>query len=120
MTAIYLVSGSSDAPGPGAGWDKLAHAAVYCVLGLLCLRACHGGLGPLRTGPTLLALLLALGYGAFDELHQSRVPGRDASIADWVADAAGVMLALPGARLLGKTDNGGGPAPAAGRQGNPT
>ena len=33
-------------------WDKLAHVVIYGALALLCLRATHGGLGPLRAWPT--------------------------------------------------------------------
>jgi VanZ family protein len=80
--------------------DKVAHAAAYAALGVLCLRACHGGLQRLRPGATLLALGLTLGYGALDEWHQSFVPRRRASAGDWLADAAGAALALPLTGLL--------------------
>lgn len=99
VALIFLVSGSSLPSGPGAGWDKALHAAAYCGLGLLCLRASHGGLRPLCFGATVVALILTAGHGAFDEWHQSRVPGRHASVADWLADVAGAGLALPAAVL---------------------
>ena len=38
------------------------------------------------------AALLAVLYGLGDEVHQSFVPGRDASVGDVVADAAGALL----------------------------
>jgi VanZ family protein len=100
MAAIHFVSGQGDPPGPGAGWDKLLHAGVYFALGLLCSRACHGGVGPLRVAAALVALALAAGYGALDELYQSTVPGRDASVGDWIADAVGAAAALPGSTLV--------------------
>ena len=53
--------------------------------------------GKVRTGSGvsgLLFLLMGVGYGALDEWHQSFVPGRDASVGDWVADSAGVILGL--------------------------
>ncbi len=36
--------------------DKTLHAAAYAVFGLPVLRATHGGIGPLRLRPALLAL----------------------------------------------------------------
>ncbi len=73
------------------GADKLVHGGLYLILGL----SLAWGRG--RTGSDLawvLLLLVGLGYGALDEWHQSFVPGRYASVADWVADGAGVMLGL--------------------------
>ncbi len=99
VALIFLVSGSKLPSGPGAGWDKVLHTAAYCGLGVLCLRATHGGLGRLGWSATLVALFLTVGHGAFDEWHQSRVPGRHASVADWLADVAGAGLALPAALL---------------------
>lgn len=69
-----------------APWDKLAHLTVFCVL-LILLRA---GLGL----PLWLAVLLTLGVGAADELHQAGLPGRFASLQDWFADLAGALLGL--------------------------
>ena len=74
-----------------AGTDKLAHGALYLILGL----SLAWGKG--RTGSNVgwvLLLLMGVGYGALDEWHQSFVPGRDASVGDWMADSVGVMLAL--------------------------
>jgi len=65
------------------------------VAGLLALRASHGGWAAPRARATLVALLVAIGYGGFDELHQALVPGRNASLADWLADAVGALLAVP-------------------------
>jgi VanZ family protein len=53
----------------------------------------------------LLAFLIASGYAATDELHQSFVEGRHASVLDWAIDSAGagiVALRLRGAALRGK------------------
>jgi VanZ family protein len=74
--------------------DKLLHVAGYTVLGLLTLRAFHGGFGPLIGWPTVGAVVFTVGYGVIDELHQSFVPGRNASISDVVADLAGAILAV--------------------------
>jgi VanZ family protein len=95
MAAIFLASGTSDPGVNVAGWDKLLHAIAYLILGLLTLRACHGGVCGLRAGATVAALAITIGYGLVDELHQSRVPDRHASVGDWAADTIGAVLALP-------------------------
>jgi VanZ family protein len=94
IAVLYRLSSRGELPGAGLVWDKLAHFVAYALLGVLCLRACHGGLGPLRLGPVVLAMALSLAHGAVDEWHQSRVPGREASVRDWIADAAGAAAAL--------------------------
>jgi VanZ family protein len=93
MVAVFTLSGT-DAPAVVETFgDKVVHAVGYAVFGVFCLRATHGGLGRLRLRPTLAALVLVAGYGAFDEWHQRVVPGRFSSFADWVADLIGGVLA---------------------------
>jgi VanZ family protein len=75
------------------GQDKLAHAAVFGILGVLFIQ----GLGP-RDSPfsvwkVLLITAMVAAFGALDEIHQSFVPGRDASLGDLAADAAGGFAA---------------------------
>jgi hypothetical protein len=41
-----------------------------------------------------VALILAVGYGVFDEWHQLHVPGRYASFTDIALNCAGVALVL--------------------------
>jgi VanZ family protein len=75
---------------------------VFGLLGVLLALALNGAHLPLRSSTLsprqalLLAALLAVLVAGFDELHQLRLPGRMASWADWLADAAGVALALAG------------------------
>jgi VanZ family protein len=59
------------------------------------VRAVHGGL-PARITPkgALIAMIITVGYAAFDEYHQSFVPGRFADVFDLLADAAGGAAAL--------------------------
>jgi VanZ family protein len=102
FAAIYLVSGQRVPGGTGPGWDKLLHAAAYWVAGMLALRASHGAWASPRLGATLLALSVVIGYGGFDETHQSWVPGRDASVADWLADVVGATLAVPSSSWLAR------------------
>jgi VanZ family protein len=40
-----------------------------------------------------LMLLIVLGYGLFDEMHQASTPGRSVDFKDFLADAAGGVLA---------------------------
>ena len=69
--------------------DKLAHFLAYAVLGALLAYA------QTRTGwPPAVAYALGIAYGASDEWHQSFVPGRSSEVADWLADAAGVLVAV--------------------------
>ena len=94
MAFLFLLSGQSGLPGVGYSWDKLLHVVAYCGLGLVCLRAFNAGLRVIKRRPTLLAMLTTIGYGLLDELRQSRVPGRDASLGDWLADVVGAALSL--------------------------
>ena len=94
MVLIYNLSSQESLPVAEYVWDELLHIGAYGLFGALCLRAFHGGIRPLRGWPSILAMLTTLLYGMLDELHQSRVPGRDASVFDWAADAAGAGLSL--------------------------
>jgi VanZ family protein len=91
---IFVLSSISQVPGASYVWDKPAHLAVFGALCLLTLRATHGGPRPLAPGPAAAAFLLTLLWGVLDEVHQSFVPGRDASARDVVADALGAALAV--------------------------
>lgn len=86
-----------------SGSDKAAHFAMYGVGGVLAAwaRRYRGGLAGLA------GLTLVLLTGAADELHQATVPGRSADVWDWVADAAGAILAYLVARsVLGRDGSG--------------
>jgi VanZ family protein len=88
---LFLLSAQSDPPGTSffdwipAG-DKLAHFALYAVLGAALAYGRGSG------GEVPHAGLIAGGslYGASDEWHQSFVPGREVSPLDWAADSCGV------------------------------
>ena len=95
MAAIFFVSGMHQAPLPENVSDKSAHSAAYFLLGVLVVRAVHGGL-PARVlvRGALLTLLITVGYGASDEVHQRFVAGRSADVLDLRADAIGAMGAV--------------------------
>lgn len=84
--AILTVSSLPD-PDPGftlfPGCDKIVHFIEYSILGV-GLRYWSGGAG-------LPLLMGGAGFAAFDEFHQRFVPGREASLWDWVADLAGLV-----------------------------
>jgi len=73
--------------------DKLAHVAEYAILGILLCRAAL-----MERKPSLkrmaVVFLIGTAYGATDELHQAFVPNRNASVWDWMADAAGVLAGV--------------------------
>jgi VanZ family protein len=89
MAAIYwLSSGPRDLLPSGWAFQTLsnaAHAPIYGLLALLAARAAGAG---------WVGLAIALAYGVTDEWHQSLVPGRSASLADWLTDAIGAAGAL--------------------------
>jgi len=95
MAMIFFVSSLPTAPLPPDVSDKSWHLLAYLVLSVLAVRAAAGGLPGRVTGRVALgALIIAIGYGAFDELHQWFVPGRSAELADWYADSAGACVGL--------------------------
>ncbi|RLB19916.1 MAG: VanZ family protein [Deltaproteobacteria bacterium] len=83
-----------DIPGPDlfSAQDKLEHLLVFGVLGFLFARS----LGPRREKlwqwqVAVVTLMVAV-YGAVDEIHQSFVIGRDASLSDFLFDTLGGFI----------------------------
>lgn len=68
--------------------DKVAHLAIYSVMGVLCglWRRSSGGSG---RRAVLEALLFIAAAGAVDEIHQYWIPGRSTEMGDWIADLLG-------------------------------
>lgn len=93
---IFVISSikTLSIPEMGIEWaDKIAHLIEYGIFGFLVVRAFY--FYPKLRNPTkvyLLAIILTLIYAAGDELHQSLVPGRYASVTDWIADGVGVLI----------------------------
>jgi VanZ family protein len=97
MVLIFFESSMSNAPLPQNVSDKSAHMSGYLLMGVLAVRAVHGGLPTrvtLRGG--IIAMLITIGYGAFDEFHQWFVPGRSADVFDLLADTSGGVIGLIG------------------------
>jgi VanZ family protein len=103
--ALWWLSSRSPAPGehPAVIMQYLhncAHIVAYGSLGLVTLLAL-AHVGDCGGRHVVLATLLAAVYGVVDELHQSFVPGRDASVADATTDlVSALMLAVTAHWLL--------------------
>ncbi len=102
--AVFVAAGAiywcSDLPVPGAvalpipQGDKLLHLVAYAVFAALVFRALRGDdARPAAAGVLALGAVLATAYGVSDEFHQLRVPGREFSVLDMLADGAGATLA---------------------------
>jgi len=76
--------------------DKAIHLIVYFVLCILLHRALSNQqrFPKLAKWSLACAVLFSILYGASDEIHQSFVPNRDASIYDLAADSIGTLLFL--------------------------
>ena len=70
--------------------DKAMHMVEYFILGVLMIRAFDkSNLHVSLEKMVFLAIIIALSYGAFDELYQRSVPGRSCDLFDFFADCAG-------------------------------
>jgi VanZ family protein len=100
---IFYASSLSQPPAPPSiATDKHVHIVVFGGLALLLLRAFgQGWPRPWRLWPAVAAVASAVAYGAFDEWHQSFVPGRQPELADLAADALGAWLAVCAAWAIG-------------------
>lgn len=93
---FWLSSQQALPPPPGISYAIAAiagHFALYAVLAILLLVGLTGA-REARGAHLVAALAIAIGYALSDELHQSFVPGRDASLFDILVDALGVLFAL--------------------------
>ncbi len=105
--AIFILS-SFPVPPPAevvavALGDKTLHAVEYAGLALLLALAAGAAKPEWRGKAALLALAVAVVYGASDEFHQAFVPGRVADVFDWLLDSAGALVgAAVGWLLLGR------------------
>ena len=70
--------------------DKVGHFTLYFLLAGTVLYAVPATLRHRFLWKTAAyVVIFCLGYGLSDELHQMFIPGRDASIADLIADLIG-------------------------------
>ncbi len=74
--------------------DKLEHFIIFFVFGILLrLTASHSRYPSIRENAMLVTLMIGIGYGALDEVHQMLVPYRFSSADDFIADASGIVCA---------------------------
>lgn len=94
---IFIASSISNPPDAGGGnWKyELAHVFEYAVFGALAFQLLRSW-RPETGTPVVAAAAWALAvlYGISDEVHQSFVPNRDASLMDVGLDAFGAALAV--------------------------
>lgn len=88
---------------------NLVHPFAFGVLALLLVPLFPRGRGPLGKAWTamgsvgaLWAVTLVALYGFTDELHQSTVPGRDASLFDLLSDGVGAASVVAVVLYLGR------------------
>ena len=109
MVLIFAISSLEQPPlpMPEFEWltiDKLYHFIEYAILGALVAQAlvkAKPAIVPARLVWHVAAVFSIL-YGASDEWHQTFVPGRFATVADWVADVLGAIVGVLGVYLYYK------------------
>jgi VanZ family protein len=108
MALIFAASSLSTVPSlPGGLAGGTGHFIGYTLLSALAMRAFARGRWSGITGARgWQAVALSALYGVTDEFHQSMVPGRDPSVADWCVDTLGAVvgaaLVIAAARLVNR------------------
>lgn len=82
--------------------DKLVHCVCF---GVLTFWVAFGLNIKRKTLQLIVPIVIVSVYGIIDEMHQSYIPGRDVSVADWLADTIGAILGSYLYRWLGKKYN---------------
>lgn len=73
-------------------FDKLIHLAEYAIFGFLLIRAVDSsGNGLSIRKAVIITFIIGTFCGLTDELHQSVVPGRYATVADFIFDSIGTF-----------------------------
>lgn len=88
--SIFVLADSSLATGEhrvNPPMDKILHACIYGSVAVL--MQCSG-----MIKRSITVWFVVIGIGVLDELHQATVIGRQSSVADLMADAVGVSLAI--------------------------
>jgi VanZ family protein len=89
---IFYASSVPNVKAPLAeiSFDAVLHVLLYAPFGYLLARAFYNARVSVSQETLLrVVLLISLLYGGSDEIHQSFVPGRDASLTDVIADMIG-------------------------------
>ncbi len=95
MALMWFLSSQPDLSTGLGVWDligrKIVHAASFGLLCTLWWRALRDATG---SAALAAAFMIAAGYGALDEYHQTFVAGRLGSPIDVAIDAAGAAIAV--------------------------
>ena len=96
--ASIFIAASPETAGPMLQGLYDYIAIEFGVFAATCLYGATRGFDPSRrpgkAKAAVLAVSIAVAYGAFDELHQSFVPGRDVSFRDWISDSIGALIVV--------------------------
>jgi VanZ family protein len=105
MSVIFALSSREQFPSPPAVSTSIAAIIAHLVVFGIMATLIQFGLSRPPTFRTVsLAFALTIMYALSDELHQSFVPGRNASAFDILVDAVGGTLALMAyTRSLGRS-----------------
>ena len=114
MAVIFAMSSLSSKPDVlGGVGDYTGHFAGYTILAVLTMRGFARGTWRGVTGlAAVQAVVMSSLYGITDEFHQSFVPGRTSSVADWGVDTlaacvgAGIVMAAARVVLKNRADRG--------------
>jgi VanZ family protein len=95
MAMIFFLTSRSDLPVQSLLWgqDKIMHTIAFGILGFLFARSLRPKQGTSAFARIAVITLMVALYGAFDEIHQLFVKGREASLGDLAADTAGGLVA---------------------------
>jgi VanZ family protein len=71
---------------------KTAHVTEYAIMAILAFRAIHRGQVTFHHYHAFFPPLIAIGYAATDEWHQSFIPSRWGAASDVVFDSLGALI----------------------------
>lgn len=95
VATIFTLSGTAQIATPDVDLriskDKVAHFLVFGLLTTSILRVPR--LRKLGWQGAVIAALITITFGGFDEIRQSLTPGRNVELADWIADSLGAITA---------------------------
>jgi VanZ family protein len=88
LLVIFLCLVPQPAGIGGGNLDKLVHASMYFIMGVLAYIAFN------TLGKRIVMFIFMFLLGVSIELFQIYIPGRDASVYDALANAAGLALSF--------------------------
>jgi VanZ family protein len=96
MAAIFAVSSLSTKPSLPVGIsDSAGHFIGYTLLAALAMRGfARGRWSGVNGRSGWQAVVMSSLYGVTDEFHQSFVPGRSPTVADWCVDTLGACVGV--------------------------